>query len=102
MKLQMDRKKPNRKIFRFLLITLFLMLFAGVDTGFALENELTDSNIRDAVENEILFDPAVSLNNLDVTVENGIVTLSKTASHLLARQRAVKISETVKGVRSTE
>lgn len=61
---------------------------------------LTDQGITDAIEHEIIFDPAVSLNDLTIHTQNGIVTLSGSTDNLLARERAARLAETVKGVRS--
>lgn len=60
----------------------------------------SDQRIADAVENEILYDPAVPLTSMDVTVAEGIVTLNGTVSNLLAKDRAAKLATTVRGVRS--
>jgi osmotically-inducible protein OsmY len=37
---------------------------------------------------------------LDIWVEKGIVTLSGSTSSLIAKERAVQVTETVRGVRS--
>jgi osmotically-inducible protein OsmY len=62
--------------------------------------ERTDGTIAANVENEIIYDPAVSLADVTVVVTNGIATLSGTVDNILARERAARIAETVKGVRS--
>lgn len=77
-----------------------LTIVVPMTNSVAQQEELTDSTIRDAVEDEILFDPAVSLNNIDVAVQNGIVTLTGSVNNLLAQQRAIQLAETVRGVRS--
>ncbi len=61
---------------------------------------LTDTRITDAVEDEMLFDQAVSLNNIDVSTGDGIVTLTGKADNALARHRAARLAETIKGVRA--
>ncbi len=62
--------------------------------------KLNDVNIMETVEKELIMDPAVLLNEIDVTVENGIVTLSGSVDNILAKERAARVTETVKGVRS--
>lgn len=63
--------------------------------------KLTDRSITEAIEDELLFDQGVPLNEIAVkTTMNGVVTLSGTVDNLLAKERAVKIAETVRGVRS--
>ncbi|MFW6154254.1 MAG: BON domain-containing protein [Planctomycetota bacterium] len=62
--------------------------------------ELDDQDIADAIENELLFDPAVAVNDIDISVANGIVTLTGTTDNILARHRAERIAETVRGVKA--
>ena len=69
-------------------------------SALAGNNSLTDGNIHNALENEILFDHAVMLDDIDVIVDQGIVTLSGEVSNKLAKDRAVRLAETVRGVRS--
>lgn len=66
----------------------------------AAAEKMTDQNISDAVENEFLFDRAVPSNNIDVRSNEGIITLSGKTNNVLAKERAARIAETVKGVRS--
>ncbi len=60
----------------------------------------TDQQIADAIEDEILVDPAVRLNNIDVKVIDGVVTLSGSVPNLLASERAARLARTVRGTRS--
>lgn len=81
------------------LTLIVTMLF----TGFVLINGQTkpvDMNISDAIENEFVFDHAVNSNKIDVTVTDGIVELTGEVNNLKAKERATKIAELVKGVRS--
>jgi osmotically-inducible protein OsmY len=61
---------------------------------------LTDVNIMESVEKELIMDPAVILNTIDVAVNQGVVTLTGTVDNILAKERAARIAETVRGVRS--
>lgn len=74
------------------LLLPFPSAMAAVDIG--------DMEITDAVENEIMFDLAVPLAKIDVNTANGIVTLSGTVTNLLAKRRAARLAEAVKGVTS--
>lgn len=77
----------------------FVCLFAlGMAGAQALP--ATDLEISDAIEDEILVDPAVALNNIDVKVVDGVATLSGNVSNLLAKERAARLARTVRGVRS--
>jgi osmotically-inducible protein OsmY len=75
--------------------TMFLLL-----PGFAQGQKITDSRITTAVEDEILFDMAVDLNDIDVKTTEGIVTLTGVVDNIMAQKRAAKLAKTVKGVRS--
>lgn len=67
---------------------------------FARAQEVTDLRIADAVEDELLYDQAVSPHKIDVAVHEGVVTLSGQVDNVLANERAVGLAETVKGVRA--
>jgi len=61
---------------------------------------LTDASISDAVEDELLLDPNIRAHLIDVTTNEGIVTLSGSVDNILAKRRARRIAEMVKGVRA--
>lgn len=61
---------------------------------------LSDDRIADAVQDELLFDLAVPASKIDVSVATGVVTLEGTIDNLLAKERAARIAETVRGVRA--
>ena len=79
------------------LITGILVL--GIITAFSQE-ELDDRDIADAIENQYRFDHAINLNRIDVEVMDGIAELTGTVTNLKAKERATRIAELVKGVRS--
>lgn len=62
--------------------------------------EIADENITAAVSTALLIDPGVVNHLVDVQTEDGIVTLSGSVNTILASDRAVAVTETVKGVRS--
>ncbi|MBA3351336.1 MAG: BON domain-containing protein, partial [Blastocatellia bacterium] len=66
----------------------------------AKEKKITDKDITSAVEERFLFDNAVPWTFIDIKTNEGIVTLTGTVDNLLAKERATKIAESVKGVRS--
>ncbi len=83
------------------LTALALLWMNGV--SFAQQSEdwkVNETNIRWAIENEMLTDDAVSSHLIDVDVADGIVTLSGSVDNLLAKQRAATIGESIKGVKS--
>lgn len=68
--------------------------------GLAVEQKLESSEITQAIETELLLDPMVYSNKIDVETKDGIVTLSGRVHNILAKERAIHITEAVKGVRS--
>ncbi len=78
-------------------LALVLILGAALP---ALGQAYTDQDITDAVEDEIVTDPAVQLHNVLVSTDQGVVTLTGSTNNLLAKQRAERIAATVKGVRA--
>jgi osmotically-inducible protein OsmY len=60
---------------------------------------VTDSGVTSAVEEEFLFEEGVLLDDMDVSTSQGIVMLSGSQNNILAKERAVKIAESIRGVR---
>ncbi|WP_454062344.1 BON domain-containing protein [Candidatus Nitrospira salsa] len=61
---------------------------------------ITDKDITVAIESRFIIEENVPANFINVTTENGIVTLSGNVDNLLAKDRAEKIVESVRGVRA--
>lgn len=61
---------------------------------------LSDVSITQAIERELLMDRAVDIDNIDVVTSQGIVELTGTVDNILAKERAARIAELVKGVRA--
>jgi osmotically-inducible protein OsmY len=88
-------------------LTLFIMILYTALTVWIFLNgpaaaapTLEDAAITDAVENELISDRVVPFDRINVTTADGIVTLTGRVDNILARQRAVKIAQAVKGVKS--
>lgn len=62
--------------------------------------DVDDQDIIDALESELLEDPAVPSYEIDVDCAAGVVTLTGTVDDLLARERAALVGQALKGVRS--
>lgn len=86
-----------KRLRRGLLIALASVALA---TPSAVGAEMTDQSIADAVEDEMVFDPGAPAHQIDVSVSMGVVTLTGRVGDILAKERAERIAETVKGVRS--
>ncbi|MCB9767701.1 MAG: BON domain-containing protein [Candidatus Omnitrophica bacterium] len=59
-----------------------------------------DMDINDAIEDEFLLDSSIPENSIQIDTSNGVATLEGTVENLLAKERATRIAETVRGVRS--
>jgi osmotically-inducible protein OsmY len=84
-------------IFRAAMILMVLIISS---TGLMAKSQITDKKITDAVEDELWLDKAVPSYTIDVVTVDGIVTLSGTVDNILAKERATRIADIVKGVRS--
>ena len=80
-------------------VIMILTVFFLPGSMFAQEN-LEAQDITYAIEAELLLDSAVAAHLVDVNTVDGIVTLTGSVDNVLAKERATKIAETVKGVRS--
>ena len=60
--------------------------------------EITDSGITTEVEKGLILEKGVFPNDLDVGTSQGIVSLSGSLNNILAKERAVKIAESIRGV----
>jgi len=93
--------KPSRGRIPALVLALLLVSASLVPSAAdAAVQELSDTTVLGAVEDELIVDPAIVLNNIDVAVNRGVVSLSGSVDNVLAKERATRIAETVKGVRS--
>jgi len=95
----MYMKTQKRALSRLALWTLAIAMLAPKPAATA-EPVLIDANIRNAIEEQLAFDNAVPENKIDLSVNEGIVSLSGEVSNALAKERAAQVAETVKGVRS--
>ncbi|MBD3267772.1 BON domain-containing protein [bacterium] len=82
-----------------ILLSVVIMVFGSVG-GVVQAQNLTNQSIQDAIEDEFIFDPAVRAHPIEIEVHDSIVTLTGTTNNILAKERAARIAETVKGVRS--
>lgn len=64
------------------------------------EKNIPDNDITEAVEFALELDEAVESHLIDVITRDGIVSLSGSVDNILARDRAARVAESIKGVRS--
>ena len=62
--------------------------------------DIADGDITERLKQELTFDPAVPVDDINVSTDKGIVTISGNVSSLLAKERATMVAETLRGVRS--
>ncbi|MDT8452554.1 MAG: BON domain-containing protein [Gammaproteobacteria bacterium] len=83
----------------FWLMVLMIIMLLISSTAISA-TDISDSKISDQINNELILDPAIFFNTIDVNTTEGIVTLSGNVNNILAKNRATRIAETVRGVRS--
>ncbi|MBD3676136.1 MAG: BON domain-containing protein [Planctomycetaceae bacterium] len=79
---------------------IWVMPIAALQQGNTSQQQKSDQTISDQVEDELIFDQAVFAHKIDIETDQGIVQLSGNVSNLLAKKRAAKIAEAVRGVRA--
>ncbi|MBD3237986.1 MAG: BON domain-containing protein [Candidatus Eisenbacteria bacterium] len=96
-------RTPLHRVGRMLLlITLGLALTAIPARGQpdpASTDEISDATLTAAVRQRLANDYGVLAGEIDVSTTSGIVTLAGAVDHILARQRAVELTGTLRGVR---
>ncbi len=95
--------KKNRimkTIKNLMLIGILAMSLIFYSDNLLAKDKPTDKEISNAVDTELLFNATTPSYLIDVSCNDGIVTLDGSVSNILAKDRAVKIAETVKGVRA--
>lgn len=81
--------------------TCLVVAFAAwLSPAAAQDRMIDDIDITHAIEDELAIDGEVESHLIDVSANEGIVTLSGTVNSLLERDRAVEIAGYTKGVRA--
>ncbi|MCL7488454.1 MAG: BON domain-containing protein [Desulfobulbaceae bacterium] len=76
---------------------LLLALCCFVPATARSQDKIDDSDIARAVEVRLIIDKSVPAHLLDVSANEGVVTLAGSVDSLHARKQAVQITETVRG-----
>jgi osmotically-inducible protein OsmY len=82
------------------LILIIIVFTVTASAGVAAPRQVNDLAITLAVDTQLNNDSGVPAQMIDVQTQKGVVTLSGSVPHLLARDRADDIAATVKGVRA--
>ena len=77
-----------------------LLLFRTLAAG--QKNSTPDDRISDQVRMRLATDPDVKGGALDVTVQNGLVTIKGRVDTEKGKSRATKLAKKVKGVRAID
>jgi osmotically-inducible protein OsmY len=85
----------------FVVVLCIGLLLAGFSsTAMSAVKDVEDKNITNHIETEFWADDSVPSNAIDVTTNEGIVTLTGSVDNILAKDRALKIAEAMVGVRA--
>jgi len=85
----------NDRIFALVFLFLFIISVCPV-----FSQEIKDIDITLAIDTQLSNDENVPSHMIDMITKDGIVKMTGSVDNLLARQRAAKVAETVKGVRA--
>ena len=87
--------------YNYALIAFFALATPQATTGHAMEvKEIEDSSIATAIDGELWEAKGVDANDIDVSVNQGVVTLTGEVDNILSKERALRIARMTKGVRS--
>lgn len=93
--------KINSSIQKKIPAAFVLLVLSAIAAHFAEAQVMfNDSDIRSAIVADLKSNEAVPAQLIDVGVSNGIVTLDGSVYNILARDKAVLIAQSTKGVRS--
>ena len=94
----MAKRKTKRHLAVPAALAAVLIGLAGF--AFAEKASLTNQQISNAIDWDLIKDPATPADDITVSTANGIVTLNGIVDNIMAKERAEAIAETVKGVRA--
>ncbi len=83
-----------------LMLTVSIFSFSCSEQDKTKINEIPDSKIKKAVNDNLILDDFVRSYKIDVKVNDGIVTLTGNVDNIIRKDRAGDIAESIKGVRS--
>jgi osmotically-inducible protein OsmY len=97
----LNKKRRTMKTMKKVLTLVTLLTFIIFSCNNLLaKDKPNDKEISNAVDNELLYNATTPSYLIDVSSNDGIVTLRGSVNNILAQDRAVKIARTVKGVRA--
>lgn len=87
------------RLFTTLALTAVL-LHSGIAPAANSDKQIADHRIEAAIEGELWGAKGVKANEIDVSVAEGIATLSGYVNNLLSKESAIRITKMTKGVRA--
>jgi len=82
-------------------LALLLLAFKPLSADNRVDKEeISDGSIELQIKNELTFDQGVPGDDIHVRVADGVAVLRGDVDHLLAKDRASRVAQTVRGVRS--
>ncbi|MEX1301489.1 MAG: BON domain-containing protein [Desulfotignum sp.] len=93
------RKNTYKYKNTWVMVAVFILAMAFPSFG-GTEANLSDAAVENAVERQLMTDQAIPAYRITAECADGVVSLTGTVGNLLAKDRALENTETVKGVRS--
>ena len=100
-----NKKLKGGKIMKktFIFALCFILMAAGSSALFSMsrpaEEKTGDETLERVIDSALLLDEFVSSHLIDVSVSEGVATLTGSVSNILQKDRAEEITSTIKGVR---
>lgn len=79
-------------------LVFLIFIVAGSTSAYAFFESIEDETIELEVRRQLMVNELISSHLIDIDVEDGVVSLSGTVDHLLAKDQAIEIAESIKGV----
>jgi osmotically-inducible protein OsmY len=92
-------KNTGRKIVTALITVLLFSFLSAAVLADGDQEPITDAQISKAVQRVLLNDPEIRSQKINISVNDGIVTLSGSALNLIGRDRSAETAKTVRGVK---
>ncbi|MDD5729481.1 MAG: BON domain-containing protein [Victivallales bacterium] len=80
---------------------LMVMQMSAITPAYisATKERISDSSISSAIEDELMYEKGIAPLEVDVSTRQGIVMLSGPVDNLLTKERAIRITGSIRGVR---
>ena len=90
--------QPGRWILHAAIVAACWALASGLHA--ANNDKMSDAEITNAIETNLLIEEGVSPHLIDVKTIDGVATLSGSVANLLEKEKALNVARSIKGVRS--